>query len=93
MAKSNSTVAPTNPLKSKRDTLNMTAHKIGRSFVRASRNIDENSVSGAALDRLTEYAEMWQEIRSDIEAHAINSGFCEGVADELRRAGKAVNHA
>lgn len=93
MADINSTVAPRTQLTSKSDTLNRTARKIGRSFVRASRNIDEHSVSGAALARLTEYAEMWQEIRSDIEAHAINSGFCEGVADELRQAGKAVNHA
>lgn len=86
MAKSNSTVAPIK--ESKADTLNRTASEIGRSFVRASRKVDQNSTSPDALARLTEYAEMWKEIRPDIEAYAINAGFCDGVADELRRAGK-----
>jgi hypothetical protein len=90
MAKSNSTAATIK--ESKADTLNRTSREIGRSFAKASQNVDRDSVSAAALTRLTEYAEMWQEIRSDLEAHAINSGFCEGVADQLRRAEKAVQH-
>jgi hypothetical protein len=90
MAKKDSTAATIKG--SKADTLNRTASEIGRSFAKASQNVDQDSVSAAALTRLTEYAEMWQEIRSDLEAHAINSGFCEGVADQLRRAGKAVQH-
>jgi hypothetical protein len=94
MAKGNSTGAPIK--ESLGDTLNVnlnrTAREIGRAFVKASRNVDEHSVSVAAFDQLEKYAEMWQEIRSPLAAHAINSGFCQGVADELRRAGKGVSH-
>lgn len=72
------------------DTLNRAAQEIGRSFARASQKAPEDSVSSAALNHLTEYAEMWQEIRTGLETHAINSGFCEGVSDALRLAGKGT---
>lgn len=55
---------------------------LGKKFARASRAIDEDSTSGAALTAL----EILSDKSEELNSHAMRTGFCDGVSEELRRA-------
>lgn len=80
MAKSNSTA------ELERNTYKP-AMRLGKQFARASLTIDADSISGKAMQAIQKLREGWRDC-PDLAQMA----FCEGVATELRRAGKGVKH-